>query len=217
MSLTWAWRAAVNVERAKKELLAAMAQRGFVTAKGNRAKTHAYVYPDGRGGTFVISWGVGGPAIAATMSRALAVAGFYAEVDLADASVTATSRSITAEGHVGDDVDRTKEAGELCEQWFVGKKYKSEAAYDLAAIFVEMDECPPAGKIELAFDRMPGMGRVQSLIDAVVGGASWQRIEMSGKPAVRLVDVSGSTRISVLDDGEMATFERDVAGHTKKK
>jgi hypothetical protein len=209
MSVTWAWRAAVTVERAKKQLLAAMAQRGFVPTTG-KAKAHATIYPDGDGGVLVMSWTAGGAAIASTLSRALSASGLYAEIELADRNVSATTRAIAANGAVGSETNRSDEASDLCEEWFEGKKYRSEAADDLAAMFVDVgDGCPKEG-VELAFDRTPGSGRVQSLVDAVTAGATWEKTTMSGKAAIRLKDSSG-TRISVLDVAELAAFEREVA------
>lgn len=208
--LTWAWRAAVSTDDAKKHVLGVLKERGFGPAK-NKGSVHVSIYADGDGGALVLGWSAGGFATAEALSRALEVAGKFAEVELNDKTVTAMSRTIASDGTAGSVEQHDDEASELCEQWFEGKKYRNEAADDLVAIFVGCDDGCPKGGTDLAFDRVGGNARVQSLVDAVRAGATWEKTTMSGRKAVRIKDASGLIRTTVLDDAELALFEKDIS------
>ncbi len=211
--LTWVWRAATATKQTSKHLIASLSDRGFEPVTGKtRAKValHITLYPDGAGGTLVTANGAGGLAIAQALSRAMKLDALYAEVDLKERDVTATLRAISSQGALGPAQDRNDAASELCSEWFEGKKYRPERAVDLAAMFVDLgDGCPAEGNI-LMFDRVPGRARVQGLIDAVRAGATWEKTTIGDRAAIRIKD-AGGTRISALDEAELAEFERGIA------
>lgn len=208
---TWAWHGAIEVEQATVHLTAVLRDRGFAVAATGRGRLRLAVYSDGNNGTLVLSSAAGGLGIAQALSRATKLAASYAEIELTDRTVSAASRAITDVGTSDGKRDRNEEASELCTEWFEGKKFRPEAALDLAAVFVDLEDgCPKRGRIDLVFDRVGGGGRVQSLVDAVRAGATWEKTTIGGRPAVRIKDAAG-TRISVVDDEELAAFERDIA------
>lgn len=211
MPLTWAWRGAIAVKDATTQLTAVLRERGYGPSAGKKPNLKLTLYPDGKGGTLLLSWGAHGLGLAQAMSRATQLEGHYAEVALTDKEVKALARVIAEDGTSKREDDLGARATKLCDEWYEGKKYRPEAADDLAAMFVEIDDgCPDDETgVDLAFDRTPGSARVQSLVDAVRAGAQWEKTEIGGRLAIRLKDASG-TRISVLDETELATFEREI-------
>lgn len=209
---TWAWHGAIDVQQTSAHLTAVLRDRGFVVASTGRGRLRIAMYSDGNRGTLVLSSAAGGLGIAQALSRAAKLAATYAEIELTDRTVKAASRAITDVGTSDVVRDHDEEASELCSQWFEGKKFRPEAALDLAAVFVDLEDgCPKKGRVDLVFDRSSGGGaRVQSLVDAVRAGATWEKTTIGGRPAVRIKDASG-TRISVVDEDELAAFERDIA------
>jgi hypothetical protein len=212
MALTWAWRGAIAVTEAATQLTAVLKERGYGPSVGKKSNLKVSLYPDGKGGTLLMSWGANGLGLAQAMSRATELEGLYCEVALTEKDVKAVARVIASDGTSKREDDHGAAAAKLCDEWYEGKKYRPEAADDLAAIFVELEDgCPDDDtSVDLAFDRTPGSARVQSLVDAVRAGAQWEKTEMGGRLAIRIKDGSG-TRISVLDDAELATFEREIA------
>jgi hypothetical protein len=212
MALTWAWRGAIAVKDAATQLTAVLRERGYGPSVGKKSNLKVSLYPDGKGGTLLVSWGANGLGLAQAMSRATQLEGLYAEVALTDKEVKALARVIADDGTSKREDDHGAAAGKLCDEWYQGKKYRPEGADDLVAIFVDLpDGCPDdETATDLAFDRTPGSARVQSLVDAVRAGAQWEKTEIGGRLAIRIKDNAG-TRISVLDETELATFEREIA------
>jgi hypothetical protein len=210
-SVTWAWRASVTPALVKDRIATILAGRGFAPAKPkSKLAIHVSVYADGRG-ALVLGWSAGGFSIAQDLSRALDAEATFAEVELLDRRVAASSRPIASDGSGGATTNHDNEATDLAEEWHEGKKYRSEAADDLAAIFAGVEDgCPKTAEADFAFDRVTGNARVQHLVDVVRAGARWEKTSISGRVAIRITDSSG-TRMSVLDDAELAEFEREVS------
>ena len=206
----WGWSGAVAQSDVTASIVALAKRRGFEvreTAKSAAVITQISASSDGR--VLVVGSGIAGDAIARELSRAFSVDGRYAEVDLDDAAVSASARDVGADGSLGPEQDLDELVTETCEEWFEGKKYRSEATSDLVAMCLGFDDGPPSGGVELAFHR-GGSARVVTLLDAVRGGARWEKTSMAGRTAVKVRGVEG-TRISVLDDAELTQFEEGLA------
>jgi hypothetical protein len=187
-----------------------MKRRGFEVSESAK---HASVVVQVTAG-LVVGSGIAGDEIARELSKVFSVDGRYAEVELDDRSVAASARDVGSDGSLGPQEDLDELVTETCEEWFEGKKYRSEALDDLVALCLGMDDGPPSGGVALAFNRsrVPQSGatvRVDALLEAVRGGARWEKIEVNGRPAIKVRDPSGS-RTSVLDDSELRAFERGV-------
>ena len=211
--LMWGWRGSASTEEATLRVIELLGKRGYHSSshdepRGRRSGAPAFVriVSDGDGGALVSSWGaIRGEEIACALSRAFACTGRYVEVDLQDREVTAAAREVSNDGSLGPVEDLDEAAGEQCEEWFEGKKYRSEAADDLVAIFLGLEEGMPTGGQEHAFVSS-SHARVHALLEAVRAGAKWEKTLVEGREALRVKDGAG-TRISVLTADEIAQFE----------
>jgi hypothetical protein len=213
--LMWGWRGAASAEEATLRVIEILGKKGYVSSHsgGRRSGAPAFVrvVSDGDGGTLISSWGaIAGDEIAAALSRSFSIGGRYVEVELQDREVTAIARDVSTDGTLGPSEDLDEEASETCEEWFEGKKYRSEAADDLVAIFLGLDDGMPTGGQEHAFVSS-GRARVHALLEAVREGATWEKTTIEGRDALRVKDAAG-TRISVLSADEIAQFESALKG-----
>jgi hypothetical protein len=211
MGHQWGWTGSANRGDVAAQIVALMKRRGFEVSESARSASVTIQVAAG----VVVGSGIAGDEIARELSRTFSVEGRFAEVELDDASVAATAHEVSPEGTLGPQEDLDELVTETCEEWFEGKKYRSEALDDLVALCLGMDDGPPSGGISLAFNRarVPQSGasvRVDALIDAVKGGARWEKIEVNGRPAIKVRDPNGS-RTSLLDDKELEAFEAGVA------
>lgn len=211
MGHQWGWTGSANRGDVAAQVVALMKRRGFEISESAKSASVTIQVAAG----VVVGSGIAGDEIARDLSRTFSVEGRFAEVELDDASVAATAREVAPDGSFGPQEDLDELVTETCEEWFEGKKYRSEALDDLVALCLGMDDGPPSGGIALAFHRarIPQSGasvRVDALIDAVKAGARWEKIEVNGRPAIKVRDPSGS-RTSLLDDQELAAFEAGVA------
>lgn len=211
MGHQWGWAGSANRGDVAAQIVALMKRRGFEVSESAK---HASVTIQVAAGV-VVGSGIAGDEIARDLSRMFSVEGRYAEVELDDSSVAASAREVAPDGTLGPQEDLDELVTETCEEWFEGKKYRTEALDDLVALCLGMDDGPPSGGIALAFSgaRTPQSGasiRVDALIEAVRSGARWEKIEVNGRPAIKVRDPSGS-RTSLLDDKELAAFEAGVA------
>jgi hypothetical protein len=210
--LHWAWRGQIGPSALRAKLTEILGGRGYLPASLRQETTVVSIHPDSAGGVLVVARLAGGLGIAGELSRALAVPARYAEVDLGDAEVSATSYAIAADGCADAGADRDVEATELCEEWFEGRKYRSEGADELLAVLVDLDNGLPSIRDDLFFFKpKPALGsaRTQALVDAVRLGARWEKTTVLGRPAVRVTGAEG-TRISFLDADELALVEREL-------
>lgn len=211
MGHQWGWAGSANRGDVAAQIVALMKRRGFEVSESARNASVTIQVAAG----VVVGSGIAGDEIARDLSRAFSVEGRYAEVELDDSSVAASAREVSSEGTLGPEEDLDELVTESCEEWFEGKKYRTEALDDLVALCLGMDDGPPSGGIALAFHRarIPQSGasvRVDALIDAVKTGAQWEKIEVHGRPAIKVRDPKG-TRTSILDEKELAAFEAGVA------
>lgn len=211
MGHQWGWSGSANRGDVAAQIVALMKRRGFEVSES--AKNASVTIQVAAG--VVVGSGIAGDEIARDLSRTFSVEGRYAEVELDDSSVAASAREVTPDGTLGPQEDLDELVTETCEEWFEGKKYRSEALDDLVALCLGMDDGPPSGGIALAFSRArtPQSGasvRVDALIEAVKSGARWEKIEINGRPAIKVRDPSGS-RTSILGEKELAAFESGVA------
>jgi hypothetical protein len=211
MGHQWGWSGSANRGDVAAQIVALMKRRGFEVSESAK---HASVTIQVAAGV-VVGSGIAGDEIARDLSRTFSVEGRYAEVELDDTAVAASAREVAPDGTLGPQEDLDELVTETCEEWFEGKKYRSEALDDLVALCLGMEDGPPSGGIALAFSRarVPQSGatvRVDALIEAVKSGARWEKIEVNGRPAIKVRDPSGS-RTSILDEKELAAFEAGVA------
>jgi hypothetical protein len=211
MGHQWGWAGSANRGDVAAQIVSLMKRRGFEVSESAK---HASVTIQVAAGV-VVGSGIAGDEIARDLSRTFSVEGRYAEVELEDAAVAASAREVAPDGTLGPQEDLDELVTETCEEWFEGKKYRSEALDDLVALCLGMEDGPPSGGIALAFSRarVPQSGasvRVDALIEAVKSGARWEKIEVNGRPAIKVRDPNGS-RTSLLDEKELAAFEAGVA------
>jgi hypothetical protein len=207
--LMWGWRAEESEENVRSKIVEILGKRGYAAStSASGVPAFVRVLSDGQGGVIVAASGVSsGEMVAAELSRTFSVGGRYAEVDVQDRDVTATARDVSIEGALGFAEDLDDEASELCEDWFEGKKYPSDARDDLVAVLLGIDDGMPTGGTELHFAKR--RGRVESLVDAVEKGATWDKMEVQGRGAIRITEPAG-LRISVLEADELTRFEAAV-------
>ncbi|HWB80848.1 MAG TPA: hypothetical protein VG755_38060 [Nannocystaceae bacterium] len=211
--IAWGWRGVANLDEVRRVLLAIAQRRGLEPAQDAARGSivlHIACESDSDG-VVVTGRSIAGPELAAELSRTLASAGRYAEVDLEDTSVAASAYDIAADGTRSADEDLDELVQELCNEWFEDRKYLAEAHYDLVGACLGLDRDLPDGH-ELVLRRVGGK-RVGALLDAIRAGAQWERTSVGGRAAVRVVEATGS-RISVLTEDELAEFLAGVASST---
>jgi hypothetical protein len=208
----WGWSGNGAGSDVAATIVSLAKRRGFVvseTAKRASVVVRVTSANEGDGQVLVVGHGIAGDDVAGELSRAFAVEARYAEVVLEDTEARASLREVAADGSLGPEEDLDDLVTETCEDWFEGKKYRSEAIHDLVAICLGLDEGMPAGGIELAFQRASS-ARVVALLDAIKNGARWERTDVQGRAAIKVCDAKG-TRISVLEPQELAELEAGLA------
>ena len=202
----WGWAARTRLADVTKNLGAITKRRKLIPVTEKGEGTVFLRIAEVEGCAIVIGQGMPGTDFAAELSKALGCDARYAEVEIHDKRVTAHARDIEKDGALGAEEKRDEEASELCESWFEGKKYKPEAVPDLVAIFLDFDDTPDGEK--LAYDRTGSM-RVAMLVDAVRRGAKWEKTTVGGRIAIKVTE-AGASRMSVLDDDEIAQFHDEI-------
>jgi hypothetical protein len=205
----WGWRAAARSGDVTRAVAAIAEKSGLEKCSDVEKGTVFLRVINEKGGAIVLGSGMVGDELARELCRSLKVKARFAKVQLSDAQVSATAVPIAADGKPGANENLDELARETCEEWHEGKKYKSESLEPLVGICLDVEGDLPDGGTELVYARS-GSVRVNTLVDAVRGGAKWEPTQVGGRPAVRVVDGKG-TRISVLSPDEMKAFEASVA------
>jgi hypothetical protein len=202
----WGWAARAGLAEVTKGLTAIAKRRKLIPVADKKDGSVFLRIAEIEGCAIVIGNGVPGADFASELTKTLGCDARYAEVEVHDRRVMAHARDIAKDGVLGAEEKRDEEASELCEAWFEGKKYRTEAVADLVSIFLDFDDTPK-GEL-LSFDRTGSM-RVAMLVDAVRRGAKWEKTTVGGRVAIKVTE-AGASRMSVLDDDELAQFHDEL-------
>lgn len=202
----WGWSGSGAKSDVAASVVALAKRRGLDRSESARgASVFVHVTSSGDGRVLVIGSGIAGDDVARELSRTFAADARYVEVELSDSEAAASARDVGADGVLGAEEDLDELVTETCEEWFEGKKYRSEAIDDLVALCLGFEDGVPTDGVELRF-RRGSSARVVALLDAVRGGARWEKIVIAGRDAIRVYDENGA-RTSFLDASELSQFQ----------
>src|SRR5687767_10667671 len=125
----WGWRGVADAAVVEERLIDVVTKRGFLLLGAHEqasATAEVQIVADSGGFAVVRSHLAPGLEVASELSSALKVSACFAEVEVRDQEVDATACELDATGTAGAGEDHDEEAGELCEEWFEGGKYRSE-------------------------------------------------------------------------------------------
>lgn len=135
----------------------------------------------------------------------------YLEMNYQDASVSAMLTELPD----GPSENLDELALEILDDWNEGEDRKliSEGYELLVLTLLEFPDPRPAKTLRFASTASP---RVAQLVRSIESGATWERTELSGRPAIRVHGTDGA-RIAVLTPDEEAELMARLAPPTKPK
>ncbi|MBI5546607.1 MAG: hypothetical protein HY901_22215 [Deltaproteobacteria bacterium] len=134
----WGWSSRGEVKAVAEALEPVLARGGLAPAEDGNVTS--LLVSDGEGGTLLVCVSYGrGREVARELCVRTKSAARYAEVDLSNREVSASGWALGPRGTFDSDEDLDDAAGELCEEWFEGGRYRSEAIGPLVAALLKLD------------------------------------------------------------------------------
>jgi hypothetical protein len=198
----WALATTATLEELEAALRATLAANGFEIVSGKTRPAQWVALFAHRDEALACVYDVPSLTLARKLHAQLGRPARYLEMNYQDASVSATLTELPD----GPSEDLDEYALEILNDWNEGedRKFISEGYEPLVLALLEFPDLEPARTLRFASTASP---RVAQLVRAIQDGATWERTEMSGRPAIRIRGADGA-RIAVLspeEDAELMT------------